>query len=137
VLLKRNQTSTISCSLYFIPFEFFGNTRQMIFKKRFYFQFLKLLLQRFSTHFLNFLTKMRNPKLMVIIPVAINPKLSPAWLKPQAITKEPANTKIVMKTQVSKGNPIVLLGDLIYKTWHKMTSEAKSTTYKQYYFVRA
>ena len=44
-------------------------------------------------------------KLAVIVPAAINPRLSPASFKPQVITKKPDNAKIATKTQVSKGIP--------------------------------
>jgi hypothetical protein len=56
----------------------------------------------FSNHFLNRFTTIKDPKLIVVTPTAINAKLN-SFPNPQAITKNPANAQIAMKTQVSKG----------------------------------
>ena len=58
-----------------------------------------------STNFLNFLTSTSELKDAVIVPAAINARLSSASFKPHVITKKPDNTKIATKTRVSKGIP--------------------------------
>lgn len=57
-------------------------------------------------NFLNLGTSANELKLAVVIPANINARLSSASFKPQVITREPTNTKIATKTQVSKGIPI-------------------------------
>jgi hypothetical protein len=58
-------------------------------------------------------------KLAVVVPAAINARLSSASCKPQVITKKPTNTKIATKTQVSKGIPTYFLVVCAYKLSHK------------------
>jgi hypothetical protein len=62
--------------------------------------------QRRDNNFLNFLTSAIELKLAIVVPAAINARLSSASCKPQVITKKPTNTKIATKTQVSKGIPL-------------------------------
>jgi hypothetical protein len=58
-----------------------------------------------DNNFLNLRTSTNELRLAVVIPAAINARLSSASFKPQVITRKPANIKIATKTQVSKGIP--------------------------------
>jgi len=75
--------------------------------------------QRRDNNFLNFLTSTIELKPAIVVPAAINARLSSASCKPQVITKKPANTKIATKTQVSKGIPTCFLVVCAYKLSHK------------------
>jgi hypothetical protein len=75
--------------------------------------------QRRDNNVLNFLTNTIELKLAIVVPTAINARLSSASCKPQVIIKKPDNTKIATKTQVSKGIPTYFLVVCAYKLSHK------------------
>ena len=66
-----------------------------------------------DNNFLNLRTSTNELRLAVVIPTAINARLSSASFKPHVITRKPANTKIATKTQVSKGIPTYFLSSVL------------------------
>src|SRR5665648_889092 len=76
----------------------------------------EVIYQKFKireSNFLNLRTSTNELRLAVVIPAAINARLTSASFKPQLITRKPTNTKIATKTQVSKGIPTYFLSSVL------------------------